>query len=104
MRSEARSLSDTMPVTCPSSRTGSLRTACSRISRRAVLTSAPTSTPIRSALLSGPTGSSAALASATALMTRSRSVTKPYRDWSFTTRTAPTPQSRMVRAASLIDS
>ena len=65
--------------------------------------SAFTSTPIRFPLLSGPTGSSGPFASATALTTRSRSVTRPYRDWSFTTRTAPTPQSRIVRAASPMD-
>ena len=83
--------------------TGSLRTACSRISRAASSGSASASTPIRFPLLSGPTGSSAALASATTRITRARSVIRPQSDPLLTTRTAPIPQSRMVRAASPID-
>src|SRR5580693_6126308 len=99
----ARSPSDTIPATCPSSITGSLRTACSRISATATAASSSARTPTRSRLLSGPTGSSGPFDSATALTTRSRSVTRPYRAWSLTTRTAPPPQSRMVRAAVPID-
>src|ERR1700689_446731 len=99
----SRSPTDTIPATCPSSRTGSLRTACLRISAMATAASSSAWTPTRSRLLSGPTGSSGPFDSATALTTRSRSVTRPYRAWSLTTRTAPTPQSRMVRAAVPID-